>query len=78
MHILVPSGGCRRGDSVVGFWYKGVVLDKCKISFFVVSSIGLGIFGLYLFFFWSQVTGRVDFVQIMYSLRYSGTGGFSQ
>lgn len=50
MHILVPSGGCRRGDSVVGFWYKGVVLDKCKISFFVVGSIGLGIFGLYLFF----------------------------
>lgn len=30
------------------------------------------------FFFWSEVTGRVDFVQIMYSLRYSGTGGFSQ
>lgn len=45
MHILVPSGGCRRGDRIEGFLYRRVVLDECKnLPFF--SSFELGIFGL--------------------------------
>lgn len=42
MHILVPSGSCRRDDSIEGFSYKGVILDKCKISFSTLSTLGLG------------------------------------
>lgn len=34
MHIIVPSGGCKRGDSIEGFLYKEVILDKCKNLFF--------------------------------------------
>lgn len=42
MHILVPSGSCRRDDSIEGFSYKGVILGKCKISFSILSTLGLG------------------------------------
>lgn len=53
MHILVPSGGCRRGDSIEGVLYKGLILDKCQISFLILSTFGLSTFenfGLWLFF----------------------------